>query len=364
MPLVADGKKFADPARRPEIKNELKALAQAATAVANDNKAPNADPIIAFNSMTFANEARQAYASFEQNDLQWARFSLARTSSYCIGCHTRADRGVKDFPMSWNAEFNLLTPAQSVEFLLANRRYKSAVEQAKRLAADQTAASKDPRGWILPIEKTLAMIVRVNKDTLQAEELVKLVASNKSAPAYLRRDAAAWKSDIREWREDERTGRAGRGLKLAIRLVERAQNSGPRNSAALIRYLRASGILAEEMEKTQSSRYAETLLYAGMVADALRDLNMGALDQFYYESCINHVPHSEMAEQCFSLLEASVRDANPFIEIDPDSELAVAARLDEYRRLAQVKDLIEDPRWLRRSWDENYSGSERGSSGR
>jgi hypothetical protein len=354
MPLVGNGKAFADPSRRTQIRDELREMVETTNDIVADNKAPNADPIIQFTASRLNAEVKQAYASFEMGDLQWARFSASRTSSYCISCHTRADRGVKDFNMSWTADLSALTSQQRVEFLLANRRYHSALEEAKGLASDADLARRDPRGWILGIERTLAMVVRVNNDPGQAEVLVKAVLSNKSAPFYLRGDASAWLRDIRDWKSDPNPTRGRDAFRVAARMVDRAQKLGSRNPSQLIQFLRASRIIHELLENTKSPKYAQTLLYAGMVSDSLRDLNLGFLDQYYYESCITQEPHSELAEDCYSRLELSVREANPLLEIDPMGYWDLNSRLEDFRKLAEVKDVMNDPRWQRRFWEEDF----------
>lgn len=356
LPLAADGRKFADPTERAVIRDHIKQLVEASTAIVNDHKAPNADPLIAFTAAQLANETRQAYSAFELNDMQWSRFALNRVSSQCISCHTRGDRGVKDFESRWVLDTSSLSAVQSVEYLLANRRYQSALTQANRLAVDGTAAVRDPRSWILALERTLGMVVRVNKDPAQAESLTTAVVNNESAPRYIRRNAAAWLEDIHTWKGEAKLGRRRDKFHTAVQLVERAQNSGPRNAASLITYLRASGMLHEVLEDSSSANYGEALLYAGLVADSLRDLNMGFLDQYYFESCIYHKPHSRLAERCFTRLEASVRDANPFLELDPENESLLAARLADFRTLAEAKDPLDDPRWRRRFWDDDLGG--------
>lgn len=352
MPLAVDGSKFSDPASRETIKKSLTQMAEASNQILNDNKAPDADPLIQYTAAQLAGEVKQAFTAFEMNDLQASRFSLSRASNYCISCHTRGDRGVRDFELGWPAELSSFNPLLNVELLLANRQYRSAMAAARKLAADGTTVKRDPRSWILAIEKVLGMAVRVNKDPAQARELVTLVLNNKAAPYYIRRDASAWLDDIQQWAKESASGRKRTDFASLVKIVDRAQKSGPYDSTALIRYLRASGLAHELLENTRSPKYAETLFYAGIVAAALRDLNMGYLDQYYYESCIDSSPHSELGEKCFSRLEASVRAANPLMEIDPSTAWPSSARLNEYRKLAEVQDMINDPRWNRRFWEE------------
>lgn len=349
MPKVADGRKFADPVNREGIQTHLQDLAEAASDLTKDPKAPNADPLIEFTAVTFAADARDAYSSFRMGDQQMARFTINRVSRYCISCHTRADRGIKDFDMSWTSELSGLSPAQRIDFLLANRRYQSALQETKKFARDSEMARRDPRTWLLTIERTMAMLVRVNDDPEQAEQLATMAYSNKMAPNGVRRETLSWIKDIREWRV-QRKARVRDRLSQATNLLQ--------VRPSFIRNLRASAILHEMLEDSQSAEYAEALYYSGIAANALRDLNMAALDQYYYETCINRVPHSELAERCFSRLEASVRASNPILELDPDLAMAASARLADLRRLAETKESITDPKWMQKH--ERNTGPEKG----
>ncbi|NJL25184.1 MAG: hypothetical protein HC902_08410, partial [Calothrix sp. SM1_5_4] len=157
-PLSANPKTFAEPARKQEVHMLLREFARAASSIARDDKAPNADPLIEHSAEMFFQEARQALSAYETGDIPWARYSIHRSTGYCISCHTRADRGAKDFTLQWEPKLSALDPAQRIEFLLANRQYSSALARAKELAVDVEFVKKDPRAWIVAIEKVMAML--------------------------------------------------------------------------------------------------------------------------------------------------------------------------------------------------------------
>lgn len=339
LPVASDGRKFTDPASRAKIGGELKALAETASAVANDPRAPDADPMIRYTAGAFAADLRQAYASFQTNDPQLARFTVGRMSRYCIGCHTRADRGIRDFPMSWSSELGALTPAQRIEFYLANRRYQSAYSVALAMAKGEGDGyvNREPRAWLLAIKRTMGMIVRVNDDPTQAENLAFAVYSNKSAPLYMRREAGGWVHDIREWRDEKRRTKRDSFRSAAVLLETRP---------TFVRALRASALLHALLEDSKSPRYAEAMFYSGLAAAQLRELNMDTLDQYYYESCINRAPHSELGERCYGKLDDAIRSANPMMALDPDLAMTVEARLADLRHLAERKEPLSDPRYM------------------
>lgn len=348
----ADNSKFSDPRNQSLIKNKLKEMQSASSELVADNNAPNADPLIRFFSVELAKEAGKSYSAFELNDLQMSRFAIARTSTYCIGCHTRSDRGVRNFPISWNNEISNLNSIQKIELLLANRHYESGYNLAMQLAVDEMTAKKDPRSWILVIEKALGMTVRVNNSPDQAEKLVNAVVNNQGAPFYIRRDAYDWSQDIQAWKNDLKKAKQGDRLNLVSNLIKQALNQNERGQSSLIKFLRASGLLHILLEDTKSMNYGKVLLFSGIVSGNLKELNMGYLDQFYYQSCIEHQPNSELAERCYIRLESSIRKSTPFLDVDPNANTEAISKLLDYRQMAEVKNEPSIPKWKKAIWEE------------
>ena len=346
-PIVADSKKFSDPDQKRAINENLKRMVEISAAIASDSRAPNADPLIGFNAQKLVSEVNEAYSAFQVQDLPRSQFAFSRISSSCISCHTRADRGFKDFPLPWENNIKSLSKIQRVELMMANRQYKSAIAEAFDLASDPKVASQDPRAWLVTLERSLGLLIRVYKDPTQAEALVSYMLKNKSAPFYVKSDAVAWQKDIKTWKT-EKSRRKVENFDAAKKYFEQAAQAGPRDSVSLIKYLRASGILHELMENTKSPQYAEYLLYSGMIASSLKDLNQGYLDQYYYETCIMHEPHTDTSEKCYSLLEESVFASNPFFQLNPSYNPQLAERLNTFRRQSRIDYQIEEPLWMQR----------------
>ncbi|NJL25185.1 MAG: hypothetical protein HC902_08415 [Calothrix sp. SM1_5_4] len=183
------------------------------------------------------------------------------------------------------------------------------------------------------------------------QDLATAVANNKSAPYYLRSDALAWQQAAKSLRGQNPTKRADK-FKVAVRLAKKAQSYGFRGSrAGLVENLRASALLHEVLEDPKAPEYAEAMLYAGLVEQNLRELNMGQLDQYYFESCIRQMPHSDLSERCFASLETAVHEANPLRELDPQGNWAIQLRLDELRKLSEMRNVSDPPKWQLRRWE-------------
>ncbi|MGE4131131.1 MAG: hypothetical protein AB7F86_05800 [Bdellovibrionales bacterium] len=338
LPIVASQKKFSDPKYQFEISQDIRLMTEVAEDMTKDPKAPDSDPLIRYTADRFLAELRQANLAFNASDLQWARFSLSRTSQYCISCHTRADRGAKDFPMAWAPQLSTMDTIDLVEYYLANRQYAMAMGEARKLASSQAEPNRAPSDWIQTLGHVMGMIIRVEEDPVQAEKLTELALENKAAPFYVRNELKEWLTDIRTWRREKTARTDAKRLAQAKKLVEKGQSPYfRRTQGALVNNLRASGILHTLLENSKSPQYLEALSLSGLVSDSM---NEPFLAQFYYESCIRHLPHSLPAERCFSQLIQSVHEAHPYLE-GSNYQDALQMQIEQLRRLAEVKD-IED----------------------
>jgi len=344
-PLVSDSKQFADPGNRQVLDVDLRRLAELGQETARDPKAPNADPMIEFLANRFAAEARQAYAAFKADDLAWTRFALQRAGDQCIACHTRADRGAKNFALAWTPQLGGLSLTEQIEFWVANRQYAKAMTEAERLAAEAGTASVNSLAWLSALQKVMTAALRVSGDTRGAERLTRVALQNQGVPLYMRNDLKEWLRDIQVWRavKDGATERAR--LQTALNLIEKNRRLAFRDTqGAFIANLRASKILHELLENSTSPVYLDALQAAGAVSESLGDSGLG---QYYFEACIRHLPHSLPAERCYGKLVNSIRRTKPYLESGLGDNYTSLMVLDELRRLAHFDEDHPRPRMNR-----------------
>lgn len=331
-PLAADPRKFGDPNNRPLIEAKLVQMREAARDLMNDPEAPKADPLITFTASRLHKEVARAANEFDRGDTLWARETVGRVSNYCISCHTRADRGTKDYPLSWQPNLGALNATQKFEFLLANRQYSSALASLQVLLEDKEIASSDPESWQKSISEGLALVIRVKNDPTEAEDIARLAFANTAAPYYVRKDSAGWLKDIAAWRKEPVPEKPAQKLKLVRRLVDQeSRRSRESRMAGLIPRLRASALSYDLMERSNQTNYAEALLYSGLLAQSLQGVSLKGLDLFYFENCIRQVPASPLAERCYDNFESAYYREDLR---DPESR----SRLNELRRLAEIKE--------------------------
>jgi hypothetical protein len=81
----------------------------------------------------------------------------------------------------------------------------------------------------------------------------------------------------------------------------------PLSRAGLIEALRASTVLHELLaSKKPGKAYAESLYFAGLNAESLKELDPLNLNETYYEACIHQLPNSPTARNCYLRLEGAI----------------------------------------------------------
>lgn len=341
MPLSIDSARFYDERNRDFISSQLKELADASAELVSESQG-QVNPIITHGAKQFGQEMSYASINFDRGNPQMSQFLISNISSHCISCHTSMDRGTKDFPMSWATDLKSLSAIQKTQFYLANRQYKSALDEAYKIAGDKKSVVADPEGWRQSIERTLAMLIRVEDDANQTLKLVQAVNKNKGLPGYIQRDAQFWLMDADAWRRtDTKKQTPKERYAMAVSLINESKIPlAPQNHSALVSNLRASVLFQGFILDPKFSNYPEALYYAGMTSELLPGLAPWSVNEIYYEACIRARPSSHIAMSCYSRLEASVFNQTPRLN-DPQLQGLRLRRLGEMRSMAEPRPRIQ-----------------------
>lgn len=325
--LTADPISFSHPKNQATLSTGLKDLADLGQATAADPQAPDADPLIGYAAKNFARFSKDAYTAYKSHDFAWTKFAVRRMGDQCIACHTRADRGAKDYPLAWKPQlFNLNRP-QRIDFWLSNRQYSLALSESLHLAGDGSEALADPMEWLTTLEKVMTMIVRVERSTRAAEMVTQAAVKNPLVPAYIKTDLQQWNRDIQKWKAQGKVATENERYKLAQNLVKQQIPAPPHSHANFVSNLRISSLLHELLENSKFKYYPEVLEASGSNSENLGEFGLG---QFYYESCIREVPHSILAERCFYKLSGSTRNTAPYAD-------DIATKLEALKDLSSTK---------------------------
>ncbi len=339
-PILADPKEFYDPKNLSFIREKTNEMMKASVEMTKDTTAPNADPIIAFTAEEFSNELKAASQSLDSAKLRPAHYTLSHLGNYCISCHSRADRGSKNFPLPWASNLSHLNSTQKITYYLANRQYETAHLETEKIIQNDSILLADPNMWMLSLQKDLAVMVRVQQDLPRAQKLVSLALSAKNLPAYLMVDMKAWLTSLKDWQmEDKQSVKSPKKLEFVKRLLDQARSPKyAQNQSGFMIYLRASGILHELLESSrEGAGYSSALYFAGVTAEALKTVDVWKLGEHYLETCIENSPHSPVAIKCYAQLEHLALSSHPDIQLIPDMAERVKASLAKFKDLSQLQ---------------------------
>ena len=333
IPIAGNQKAFYDPRNYEKIKSHSQSILETAVQLTKDSEAPNSDPLITATAKQFASATNAIVANLESGNMQSANYGINQLSTYCISCHTRADRGSQDFTTSWKPQLSALNSLQKANYYLANRLYTSAHKEVDSIVNDSALAQVDPAGWFAVVQKDLAVRVRVQNDLKSAKSLVDMALKNKSLPYYMLYDVQAWQRSISEWQK-ESAAEILTLVKVKSLLTQATRPPYSQGDAGLILYLRASRILHTLLENSKSPSYADAHYYAGITAEGLKKVDLSSLSEKYYQGCIEASPATILSEKCYARLEWVMQQSHPYMDTMPETAKVVSGILNKYKTLA------------------------------
>jgi hypothetical protein len=325
-PFVSDPKEFYDPKNIEFLREKTHEMMKASVEMTKDSEAPNADPIITFTAKQFAQDMQATSEMLDTGKLQPAHYALSQVGNYCISCHSRADRGSKNFPLPWATNLSNLNPPQKALYYLANRQYDSGHQETEKMILDEKVITQDPSLWMSAVQKDLAVLIRVQEDLPRAQKLIAQILKTKNLPEYIKFDVKIWEKSLNEWKKETKQNKATtQNLAFVKTLLDQARTASyTQGQAGLIIYLRASGILHELLETSRKApTYSSTLYFAGLTANALKNVDVWKLGEHYFEVCIENSPNTVIAQKCYQQLEALVQQSHPNISLMPELEKRV-----------------------------------------
>lgn len=319
---ISSDQKFNSPSNFKKIENNAKTFSELAhdlSAITRDGKtksgetieSPDSDPSIPMIASLFADDTRRAYEALKSNHRAYARTILKTVSGYCVGCHTRTNKGPDFTNLSEKPEVKSLTKLEHAEFMAATRQTDKALAEFDSIISDPKTIKDRPLEWEKAVRYAMAIAVRVKKDPDQALIIADKIINTKEAPTFIRDDATIWKSSIQDWKKEvSRKLMTEEGLYAeSLRLINKAKEvqTFPADRAGDIYFLRVSAIIHDMLRMApEGPNTANGLLLLGISYEALRDLNLWSLHEFFYESCVRKAPHTDIAKTCFKHYEQAM----------------------------------------------------------
>ena len=338
LPLVASRAKFNDPKNMDKITADTQQLKTLAHSLKMGGS-PNSDPTMRVMSSLFNDDLERALEGLRGGNPDYSRQILKDTTAYCIECHTQTNNG-PDFPrLNLTVDTNELTSLEQAEFFSATRQFGPALEAYKRVLADQSLAKTDPFAWEQAARSALAIVVRVKMDTKETGALLAKIEALPTLPVSTKRAIKTWKKSLKEWQKEPRKPlkTAEAVLSKSNSLINEAQKlqEFPLDHSEDILYFRAGSLLHDLLatQDRSTEQTARALYLSGVVSETTRDMNFWTLHETYYEQCIQVLPHSKQAKECYEHLNDSVTagySGSSGTRIPPE----VQTRLNKLRELA------------------------------
>ncbi len=336
LPLSLDPLAFNDPNNQPQIEREVARLTKFSHAIGQMKTKPSEDPALQFVANEFSAEMSEAQRQMRMGNRAYARLLIRNATNYCVSCHTQMARG-PEFNFKAGPYFAKLGALDQANYLFAVRSFDEGLKQFDRAMSSPDVALQPYASLESTTLKALAVAVRVRQDPRLADEIVTRITQSKWAPVYLQISALKWKSSIEEWAKDLKRKRAEDPRALLAKAWKK-QTETPLSRAGLIEFLRASARLHELLaEKKTGKVYAETLYQAGLTSEALRELDLYSLSEYYYESCIRSLPQSETARTCYVRLENEMMASYSSFDSGP-LPASMRDRLENLKKLAESQD--------------------------
>lgn len=306
---------WRDPRSFQRINREASRLASLAHGLDGKDRhgpvSPDLDPSLKIIGGLFAKEAALTARLLEQGYRSYARNRFRAMTGYCMACHTRIPGGG-----AWSAGLEstrlaALSPLEKADYFASTRQFDRALDDYEKVAASYGKTLPSLFESERALRAGLAIAVRVKQDPERASRLIQQFLKAPQLPEYVREDIRQWESSVAQWKaERPRRTLTEEGLYAeAVRLLSEAKGhqKSPKDRAAEVHYLRLSAVVHELLALApDGARAAEAMLMAGMSYDVLDGLHLWELHEPYYLACIQKVPHTELARQCFRHYEESV----------------------------------------------------------
>ncbi len=338
MPLLVSDRRFNDLQNRAVIDSSIAALKTFGHQISSQKQMVNTDPSLKFLSRKLVEDMIVAESLLKTGYRHTARQLLSRVTNYCVACHSLSDQGSHDFNLVFEPNLTGFSKLEKAQYYASVRQFENALNQFDHALVDKKNRLSDS-DWAEGAKKSLAIAIRVERRPHLALELVSRLMHAGTVPESMDKVVKQWRKAIKAWiKSEEAAGykapkSAAQKFNLALSVIDKAglkSKAKEFNDQNLIHYLRASTLLHDVLKDVKDRRvYGQTLFYAGLVAESLREINLWTLHESYYEACIRYQPGTKWSGMCFDRLQASInKEAGKLLK---DSQ---KQRMQELKKLA------------------------------
>jgi hypothetical protein len=310
MPFVFSRQEFSDPKNKSEIHDRIAQFAAGVAEVPKHagEKMLGKDPMVQFSIARLKSNSRQALQAFDEGHFEFSRSVLRENMGLCFNCHSSQQFGPEDnfSKESLGATNFRIYPSERVDYYVATRQFDKATELLETVLKSP-ASVDDPHEQLDSLRKYLSLEVRVKEDPRRAISVVQTFLTQKDLPYFIAADAQVWLKSLKEWQHEKKSKASGLTRAQNLMHAARTRQSDGSMQSGFIDFLRASNLLHEGLRSLKDgkdkAKYYEML---GQSYEALSDVGIWDLPEYYYEACVRSAPKTDEAKRCYKDLEKSI----------------------------------------------------------
>lgn len=296
---------FGNPAKRQEVTQALKALAENAAFLRDHELQLGEDDDYLRRSL--ADDARESLIAYERGHYEESRFILYGMTENCISCHSKRPNDA-DFDLAKNFSKDLRDAGVLLEdrarIETATRQFDTALKTYEEMfrAKSMTAAQIELNGALL---RYLKIALRVKRDPQRAISTLKRFEKRADTPRYLKNQIAAWVAsleDIRKAPPQTDLLKAGEAMMQKAML----QSQFPEDPDSFVYYIEASGILHRyvQTKPKEKADLARAFFLLGVAESHIGYSYWLSETDHFLETAIRVDPKGPYAEKAYTYLES------------------------------------------------------------
>jgi tetratricopeptide (TPR) repeat protein len=244
-------------------------------------------------------------AGMKNGNPVYLRNRIRTAAGFCFECHTSTPAEGNFQDAERRVAGLKLTSFQKAEYLAATRQFDKALELYETLLGGQAAPEAQSTELVHAVRSALILAVRVKEDPQRAMAVLDRVESREGLSSYFRNQIEAWKKDVSDWKKEnplKKDAPAGAWLEKAQKAADRARilQKYPADHAGDVSYLRSVSLAQQALAHSPDERQKAHAFYLlGAAHSVLGDPLLWDLGPYYFESCVETIPHTPLAQSCF-----------------------------------------------------------------
>ncbi len=308
IPFVYSENKFQNPINKQEIQKKIEDFRKNIHQISPEKAKQlyGTDPLMVKGLENLKEIASRSLSYFQLGKTIYAQNLLKQSAKYCFQCHTRIPTGPQHlFWNKFNIDSYVLEPYEKAQIYVAMRQY----DKAKATLVQHVERSSPQDNLTLlreqDIKYYLLVAVRGQSQFNEANLFISQQTGNKNLSQYFQENLNAWKRDLTYWAKNYKN--IPHNLQSAKKALGVKKSSFEINETQFVQAIVAALMIHEGLSQEKDvAGIAESYYILGRVYEYFTVGGFWDLSDFYYELCVDTLPHSAIATRCVNRLNESL----------------------------------------------------------